>query len=243
MRIELTSEDLSIEAGDPAIGHKGGVVVSLDGLDGWYSAPDPIQEGELLPLSRGSTWPLRLSSGPRVVTVRLVAECSSSIDASRLCDDIGALFGKRLKLTVHDASGPRSAECYMSASPEVSLLSGGRHVEASIILTCPDPMKYGAESSVPLSGGAFSAVVGGNAPTFPSFRFEGPCTSFELSFDGRTVSWAGEGPVEIDLRDCAPSTGRVVSDDGFEIGPGRTVVSCSAHGATGATMTFRPAWR
>lgn len=241
MRVVISSPADEIVAGTASTGHPGPVYVTR--LDGWRGAPAPQGEPVALPVAGGAAWPVRVTTASRVVTVGLHALCATGLEAAQLCDRLAALAGQSLTLEVADEGGMRSAECLLSDSVDPVVGRGGRRVDADIILTCPDPLRYGPEQVVDGEGGAFSALVGGTAPTWPVFRFSGPVTSFSLSSGGHSVSWEGRGPVKLDTRDMVPSTGTLSADDGFSVGPGHVYVSYSATGATGATMTVRPAWR
>lgn len=243
MRVELSSPTSSIFAGVPRDGYVGQLYIGEDGIEGWYSMPAPQQAGEALPLPGGASWPVSLTPSARVVTLHLVAVAESSVALQEVLASIGALCYQPLTLTVIDASGPKSAECYMSDEASVSLQPQETAALVDVILTCPDPLRYGPEQTVSGSGGAFSAYVGGNAPTWPVFTFGGNVTAVTLSSGGSTVSWSGTGPVTIDMSDVSASTGSISSDDGFAIGPGNSYVSYQATGATSSSMAFRPAWR
>lgn len=241
MRVVISSPADAIVAGMACTGHPGPVYVTR--LDGWSGTPAPQGEPVALPVAGGAAWPVRITQSSRVVTVGIHARCATGLEAAQLCDRLAALAGQRLTLEVSDEGGTRSAGCLLSDAVSPVVGRGGSRVDADLVLTCPDPLRYGPEQVVEGEGGAFSALVGGTAPTWPVFRFSGPVTAFTLASGGHSVSWEGTGPVTLDTRDMVPSTGTLSADDGFAVGPGRAYVSYSATGATGATMTVRPAWR
>lgn len=243
MIARLSSPDDELVAGARNLGFGPRLHLVDGGVEGWFDPPAPLQEGADLPQAEGSTWPARLSSPARIVTLHLGAICASSVEAAQVADRIAGMFGKRLVLEVVDASGPRSSACYMSDAPGIAFTRYGRHLTADVVLTCPDPLRYGRALTVPLADGAFSGVLGGNAPSFPSFSLPSAAAAAEVSYSGHLVTWEGTGPLSLDLRDLEPSSGAVIEDDAFAIEPGAFVVSCSVEGASSGTMTVRPAWR
>lgn len=241
MRIEITCGGTTIAAATKRLGSKAGVYVASEGIDGWYGAPAPQQEGDALPAG-GSAWPASITPSARVVTVHLVADSASSEDAMRTLDIANGMFGKRVTLAVTDASGRRTVEGYLSDGPTATPIAMGRKLLLDLVITCPDPSRYGQWASADVTRGA-ALIVGGNAPTYPVLEIGEGVTAVTVDIGGHQVKWSGSGPAEIDFRDMRPTAGSVSVDDARPLEPGRNDVSVSRTGSGSVRMRWRPGWR
>ena len=241
MRVEISGGGSTIAAATKRLGSKAGVYVASDGIEGWYGAPAPQQEGEALPAG-GAAWPVSITPSARVVTVHLAADSASSEDAMRTLDIANGMLGKRVELAVTDASGRRTAEGYISDGPSATPIAMGRKLLLDLVITCPDPSRYGQWASADVTRGA-ALLVGGNAPTYPVLEIGEGVTAITVEISGHQVKWSGAGPATIDFRDMRPSSGSVSVDDARPLEPGRNDVSVSRTGQGSARMRWRSAWR
>jgi hypothetical protein len=67
---------------------------------------------------------------------------ASSIGTARFEDQLAALVGEWLQITIEDSAGVRTAEGFVSAIP-VNTRVNEWTVKFSLIVLCPDPLKYG----------------------------------------------------------------------------------------------------
>lgn len=241
MRVEISGGGSTIAAATKRLGSKAGVYVTSDGVEGWYGAPAPQQEGEALPAG-GAAWPVSITPSARVVTVHLAADSASSEDAMRTLDIANGMLGKRVELAVTDASGRRTAEGYISDGASATPIAMGRKLLLDLVITCPDPSRYGQWASADVTRGA-ALLVGGNAPTYPVLEIGEGVTAITVEIGGHQIKWSGAGPATIDFRDMRPSSGSVSVDDARPLEPGRNDVSVSRTGQGSARMRWRPAWR
>ena len=244
MRVTVASESDAItlvsEHGDSGDGW-----LLARGLDGWLGTPAPKQDAVGLPGLDGGAMPSLLTAQTRVVTVRAATRAASPVSLAALRSRLLAMACRPLTLTVEDAAGPRSAACYMSDDPEPDLWPSEDGMTWQMVLTCPDPRRYGPWASFPVSGGSATVENPGDAATLPRVVCAGPVTALTASWGGRSVTWegaAGDG-LDLDLSTMAPARGRVVVDDAFALPPGRSTVAVSATGATSVSVLARGCWR
>lgn len=241
MRVEITCDGKRIEAATRRLGTATSLFIEEAGIEGWHSAPAPQQEGEAVPAG-GAAWPPLITPSARVVTVHLASDSASALEAAQINDLLNGFFGKAVEIAVTDASGRRTAQGYLSDQPTVAFTAFQRKLIVDLIVTCPDPNRYGAWASYDVTHGA-TILQGGNAPSYPVVEASGACTALTVEIDGRTLKWSGTGPVSIDFRTGKASTGTVTVDDAAPLEPGRNSVEVSAAGAGSVTLRCRPAWR
>lgn len=250
MRVELTDGEhiLMLHGLRPTM--RGSLWLTGKGIEGWYGAKSAGEEPVSRPQSDGAYWPSRLTAGTRTVTIHAAAVCRSSIHLAQLMDRLDALACRDLTLAVEDEHGRRTSECYISDDLEPAILPGRGIATFDIVLTCPDPLKYGPVQSFPATAGTCVAVNNGNAPTWPRIKVTGPVKTLTVRLsdgdaDGLVV-WQGDEKdgLELDFRDMVPSSGTVTDDHAFPIPPGehRLTVETGNTGAT-AILLLRPAWR
>lgn len=241
MRLELACGDLSLDAGTSRFGDASQLRITSGGLDGWHSSPAPQQEGEALPAG-GAVRPTNLTPAARVLTAHLFADAASTVEAQRVADILNGMFGRDIDIAVTDASGRRTAMGYLSDEPTVQLVGQEQKLLVDLVITCPDPNRYGAWETRDVTNGG-SILQGGNAPSYPVIEATGECTALAVSINGHTLKWSGAGPVTIDLRDASATIGTVTVDDAAPLEPGRNNIEVSATGADSVIMRSRPAWR
>lgn len=250
MRVELTDGEHTLMLHELRPTMRGRLWLTGKGVEGWYGAKAAGEEPVSRPQSDGAYWPSRLTAGTRTVTIHAAAICHSSIDLAQLRDGLDMLACRALTLAVEDEHGRRTSECYISDDLEPTILPGHRAATFDIVLTCPDPLKYGPVQSFQASGSTCVVVNGGNAPTWPRIKVTGPVKTLTVRLsdadaDGLVV-WQGDAKdgLDLDFRDMIPSSGTVTDDRAFPIPPGthRLTVETGTTGAK-AVLTLRPAWR
>lgn len=245
MRVTLSSASDTLVLSGRRLGARGDGWVEEQGIDGWFGTPAVRQEPSEAPGIDGSLMPSRLTTAHRVVTVRAHLKDLSEVGIARMCDRLAAMACERLTLTVDGPDGPRSCACYLSDGPEPAVSPRDGRASVALVLTCPDPLKYGPEVPFRAVGGACDVENPGNAPVLPRVEADGPVTSLALSLGGREVRWSGSGGsgLRLDFADMAPSFGRVSVDDAFRVPPGASTVLVSSAGATAVRVYVRGGWR
>lgn len=221
------------------------LVFDKDGTSGWYDAPEVKESTTGRPQSDGDYWPSRLTMSKRVVTIRAHAvqhDPGSSVELGRFNDLLNQLTGQPLTLLVEDQSGIRSSRGFLSA--QTAWQSDLGYTSLTLIVTCPDPFKYGQVQSFAASKGSIQAVNEGTAPTWPTILVTGHVTRLSVAIDGHRTEWQGDTTnLTIDMRDMIPSAGGIVVDDPMPLRPGRTDVTVQADKGADVTLRMRPAWK
>ena len=227
------------------------VTLARNSTDGWYTAAEVRESPTDRPQADGAYWPSRMTLKPRVVTIRgrvVQHDGSSSLELALLNDRLNAMVGQRLTLQVEDALGRRQSDCYLSS--QMSWSSDLGVTDVTLIVTCPDPLKYGPEQSFQASSSTCLVVNGGNAPTWPRVRIGGPVKTLKIrpsaaGADGLVV-WQGDEKdgLDLDFRDMVPSRGTVTDDHAFPIPPGTQRLTVEAGNIDAkAVVLLRPAWK
>lgn len=227
--------------------------LDANGLSGWYDSLQPETELSDIPGRNGAYMPGEFHSSARTVTIRghrvryLHSDDSSDVDDAMFRERLNALALREVTLTVMDPIGVHHADAFVSASIETQLDLG--FMSFTIILSCPDPLKYGDPVSFPVSGGRVTVENLGNMPTYPIVTVQ---RAAGLSFisvtnsNGNEVAWEGDGTasnVTLDFRTLMPTVGRVTVDDVFTVGPGSDLIFVSADNGATSTVVVNPAWR
>lgn len=214
-------------------------------LSGWYETPEVRETPLDRPQEDGAYWPSRLTQKPRIVTIR--AHISQRKRSSRtqllsVNDRLNSLVGRRCTLMVQDELGCRSADGYLSS--QMSWETDLGFTELTLILSFPDPLKYGTQVAFTASGGAIRVRNDGNAPTWPSVAVSGHSTSLRLTLGDGEVRWQGDADgLALDFRDMIPDSGTVTVDRPFAIPPGESTVTVAVDSGASVSMTVKPAWR
>lgn len=213
-------------------------------VDGWFGTPS-VREKPLVVNGRdGDLFPATLTQGARTVTLSGAMRCESTIAAARLAAKVNSLVGQKLTVTCESAFPRQSVEGYLIDDPGVTLDPSELIVSFDLVVSCPDPLKYGEERVSVASGGKVVVRNEGNAPTWPRIEVTGQVTYVTVSNGAHSVSWSGnETALKLDFRDMIPSSGTVSVDDAFALEPGKTELSVTCN--SGATMRVfvRGAWR
>lgn len=227
--------------------------LDADSTDGWYDSLQPDVQAQRIPGGNGAYMPGSFTSGARTVTIRghrvryLHSDESSDVADGLFRDRLSGLALREVTLTVMDPVGVRHADGFVSASIETSLDMGV--MTFSIIITCPDPLKYGDPVPFHVNGGRVVVENRGNTSTMPSVTVERASGLSFLSVTdghGHEVAWEGDGSatgLTLDFRSLAVPVGRVTVDDVFAVEPGTSTVFVSADNGASIDVMVSPAWR
>lgn len=215
------------------------------GLSGWYGSPAPREKPVAGGGMDGDWRPSTLTQGARTVTLKARAMAETSVELARMLDRVSALACRDLTLLVEDESGTRGCSCYVSDVIDPLVYGSRILADFTLILTAPDPYRYGRLLTYRVSDGGVTVDNPGDLPAWPRLEARGHVTALRVHYGGSTVSWSGDvtGVLRLDLRDMLPSAGTVGSDDGFRLPPGRSVVSVAADAGVDVSVAVRPAWR
>lgn len=242
MRIELSTPSDTIVLLDDRIDTSGDAWIRQDGVKGLYGATKPREGGEQRPQQSGSYWPSRLTAESRTITLDCVASCESSIKAAMLIDRINALAYQPVSVIVKDATGRRTLSGWVADSPEQTMLLTLDAFTFSLIIYCPDPLRYGDTVAFETADNSINVSNYGNEASWPVVETDN-VSSFLMELGGQQVAWNGTAsPLKLDFRDMLPSQGTVMIDDAFLIPPGESKINVSYAGS-GLRMLVRPAWR
>lgn len=216
----------------------------LTALTGWHDAIGAREQAKDIPQQDGAYWPSRLTAAGRTITISAAADCASSIAFSQLQDRINALSCSQLTILVEDSHGRRTATGWIADNIAYAMLPSERRATFTLILYCPDPLKYGEPQTFTASYGSIAVVNKGTAPSWPRVRVDGRVRMLRLALDDGEVRWEGDADgLDLDFRDMIPSSGTVVKDLAFPIRPGVSNVLVSVSSGARVSMTVRPAWR
>ena len=225
------------EAGDRSL------ILKKDGIKGLYGTPATRESVLDRPQMDGAYWPSRLTQGARTVTLDAFAHGLSSIETMQLIDRLNNLLGRELTLLVEDAAGRRTLTGWLASDPEPLMLVTQRHFEFALIITCPDPYKYGEWLWQSTQSGLVLVDNTGTAPTWLQFRASSRITRLHAVWGDAEIEWEGDtASLTLDTRDMIPSAGLVTADWAMPIQPGVTQVTVDTD-CTALRVGFRPAWR
>lgn len=245
MRVRVTSPADTLTFHDMGFGQQGAGWLTDAGVTGWFGAVKPREEGVDIPQQDGCYMPARLTSAGRTVTVNGAVVARSSVEAAAWRDRINDLAGRRLTLTVEDASGERGAVCWLADDPEPSMWVRGDVFTFALVLYCPDPLKYGAETVFgPAGSGSLTVSNDGLAASWPRVRVDGRVSGLRLSCGDGVVEWRGDADgLDLDFRDMLPGAGAVSVNRPWRVPPGVSTVHVTVSQGARVSMMVRPAWR
>lgn len=244
MRFTVTSETTgrSIVLRDQRNENEIGVLLLEDGVSGWFGTPAPREDPISRLMSDGDYLPDMLTQGSRIVTLHGYAFFDTTIECAAFVDLVNSFLCQRVTVICDDAHGRRMVRGYISDDPSPELYSDEISLRFTLIITCPDPLKYGEPHRFTPSGGFVMVTNEGNVGTYPIVHVDGPVTRLMLALGQQQVNWTGEAEeLDIDFRDMQPSAGAVVLDNAFTIPPGRSALSVTSDGRV--TVTVKSAWR
>ena len=221
------------------------------GLEGWFEPAD-LQSVDVsaLPQQHGTFWPESLWQSSRKLTIRgwhyASPSESSSVSAAEFRDKLAALVGTVGTVTVEDSSGVRTVTGYFPVNPVIT------HTDTfltdfSLIMTCPDPLKYGPPAQYSGTGPIVVENSGtGDVPFTVSASQR--VTTLTVSCGGRTLEWTGNSlGLVLDTADGRPlspsgvEVGYLVQADPVRIPPGSQTVQVTAN--VPVTLTVRSGWK
>ena len=225
------------QAGDRSL------ILKKDGIKGLYGSPDVREKPLDRPQMDGAYWPSRLTQGARTITLDAFAHGLSSVETMRLIDRLNDLMGRELSILVEDSAGQRTLSGWLSADPEPLMLTTQRHFAFALVITCPDPYKYGAWLWQSTQSGRVLVDNTGTAPTWLQFRASSRITRLYAVWGDAEIEWEGDtNELLLDTRDMIPSAGLVTADWAMPVQPGVTQVTVDTD-CTALRVGFRPAWR
>jgi hypothetical protein len=220
----------------------------LTGVRGWFGSPEAREGVTKASGHDGDFWPVTMTQGARTSTLSGAILAGSTVGLARELDRLDALVGKRLAVTCEDAHGARMAEGFVSDDPDPEI-DGATEQTATfdLVITFPDPHRYGRWSTVTPYGGKARLPNEGNIPSYPRVHVasgddQTKFTYLAFSSGSQKVTWTGSAlSLDIDLADMVPSTGTVGINNAFAVPPGGCVASVSSDGDV--TIDVRDAWR
>lgn len=114
---------------------------SSGAMEGWWAPPPPRAESVDRPQADGAFAPAHLLVGARVLTLVLHHVGVSQADEQQARALIAALARGWLRVVVEEEGATYHVRAFSSAHPKVTHHSGQASTW-SLVLTCPDPLKY-----------------------------------------------------------------------------------------------------
>lgn len=241
----------TLKSGNDAIAFIGGGIGDTQGwtlcsVDGWFGSPDVRESPVGMSMEDGDYFPNTLSQGARVVTLSILYKGSSSVDVETAINRVNAMIGKHLELVAETADGSKTCECYISADPEPNTTTHAQAVSMDIILTCPDPRKYGIRASYDYKP-VLTIANNGNVDMYPIVNIQGTnenITEFRYTCKGKSLKWTGDArAITLDLKNMTASSGIFTEPVLVPIPAGSAMVEMSANTAVSGTVSVQPAWR
>lgn len=234
---------------------QGGMSLGLEqnGLDGWHEGVEPRYEAPAVPNGDGLYAPDVVHLSERIVTIRGFARAwqwgqGSSLDIANFDDLLASLVGEDIEVRVEDAAGVRTVEGFLSSIPFRERV-GEWAEKFSLIVSCPDPLKYGRVARFTPEGGVVTVNNPGTGSVWPRVVTTGRTRSLSLSFGGREVRWSGdaEGGLTLDFRTAIPlaadgtESGLLSYGQVFRIPPGSHDLTVSSNVPVVVEVT--PGWK
>lgn len=166
-----------------------------EGIENWdTTAPLKNTDSEPYPNTAGSIPPVNLTYGHRIPIVHfyyLSGPEGSSLATTQAKRNIRELTGQWITLYVHNEEGLLHVRGYVSITPTISPIDA-TSFEATIVVTCPDPIKYSAYEEYQLSGSNYLTwKSGGDYPTYPIIAINKSVTSVHITVNGSLFVWEG----------------------------------------------------
>lgn len=221
--------------------------VTDKGIDGWYGTTDPRASLQAIPQQRGAYWPSFVLPSHRVLTIHGEVWCRSSVEQVTARRRINDLAYRDLTICVEDSSGPLTVTGFISSDPDPTIHWTELHASFSLIVTAPDPTKYGPAVALPVESGVVTVENIGTADVWPTFTTEGHTTALSGTLGGHTFTWEGDAMgLTLDCAAGVPLSGGVVAgalldDDLFMIPPGQHTLTVASDAPV--TVTVRSGWK
>lgn len=244
MRITLSSDVDDIVLSNGVRQDRQEFWIVAGGIEGLYGATAVRETGTPIPQQDGDYWPSRLTHEGRTITLKIATYPSSSIAMAKAVRRVDDLSGRHLVMHVEDEFGYCSLGCYLTNDVSPTIIFSRDYTTFTLILYCPDPLKYGREA-------AYSPVLPwldventGLAASWPRVRVDGPVSLLRVRSDDGLVEWQGDADgLDLDFADMQPSSGRVTVGRPWRVRPGMSRYWVDMDGAGDMRMIVRPAWR
>lgn len=246
-RITLTTatDTMTLEGNRPwGMRDKRILMIRKDGIKGLYGTPLVRESATAHPQMSGSYWPSKLTQDARSISLDCYAKGLSSVETIQLIDRINALVGQDIAIVVEDAAGRRYLNGYLAADPEPLMGVRQDMFTFALVITCPDPYKYGDWVWAREAHGTVTLTNTGNAPTWSKVRVNDAMTHIAITYNNLTVEWTGDAPHgwSFDFRDALPSVGKLDQGQVFSIPPGSHTLQVDTD-SRDVNIGIRPAWR
>lgn len=221
----------------------------LTSMEGWDGTPAPREDSVDRIGLDGAHAPLRLTQGPRTITLGGAAGCASSVEAGILANRIAGLFGRELTVSRVDPLGVMFARGLLYDDPQPQWHADERVLAFSLVIHCDDPHKYGPPAYFPVVNGRAVVENPGTAPAWPVLHADNPGGLDEVRVSdgmGHEITWQGGdgiGSLVLDFASLAPAAGVVMRDSAIPIQPGSTLLYVTATAGSTLTVECSPAWR
>lgn len=151
-RVRLISQDTGAEItalADRLSDQGWGLASSTSGaLEGWWEAPAPRADSVDRPQADGAFAPAALLVKARTLTVVLHHDTSTPRLERETRENIAALSRGWIRVVVEEEGRTSYVVGYVSEQMKITHRSGTR-ATWSLVLTCPDPLKYEGEGDTP----------------------------------------------------------------------------------------------
>lgn len=256
MRATITSSTDTIVLGESWWdGSDGWFLNADDGLDAdWFGSAGPKALPDTsVPNADGAFWPSSISLKHRVFPIRgFFLAASSTLQAHVARDRVNALAAQALEICIEDGAGPRWVTGYLTDTTGTVTRFTEDQIDFTLLVTCPDPLKYGEWVEFQVAGGAATVEMNGSstAATQPLIITTGVTRNLlVVDYRGRTFEWAGmTNGLTVDMSEGIPldgsgqQVGRLLDAGRIEVPPGRSVMTVQTD-APSATVQARPGWK
>ena len=221
----------------------------LKSIKGWDSPPAADYKPQRRPTADGSYMPTagQLTTEGRTLELACWTVCESSIAQSNACDRIADLIGRILTIRVTDSAGTRQTSGWITDDPNGTRWRHEENLNFTLVIYCPDPLKYGPPIEYPASTGMITVRNHGPPPVYPILHVTGTPKTVSLTYDGHRITWTlpNTGPVDakLDLATMIPDTGTITMDDTFQVPPGTHLIRSTTTGNANTSLIIRNAWR
>lgn len=237
----------------PAPAGTWGLAGNGEGLDGWYDSADP-RMGEPVenPAADGAFWPEEIRMRARVLTVRgfysTFGSSASEITLGAARDVVSDFVGSPLRVTVSDEVGDRFVTGYVASRVVFERISDYAFY-FTLIIQCPDPVKYGPPMLVEVPAGAATVDIENNGRAFvsPVYQARSAIPSLLVEGGGARFEWSGASALlTLDLLEGVPRNsagtvvGTVVRGEAIRVPPGKSTLKVTASKA--GYLTLRAGW-
>ncbi|MFT9278666.1 MAG: hypothetical protein ABF532_09670 [Bifidobacterium sp.] len=243
-RITLRTDIDSIPLRDDYTWKHHAWAIKKDGIKGLLGTPGMKESTTSRPQQDGDYWPSRITQKPRSASLDCIIRGASSVEAAAARDRVNNLFGREITIIEETAAGRRYLTGMLASDPEPLMRWREQGFEFGLVITIPDPLKYGDPIVYTASNGLIRCENTGTAPTWPTLAVNGRCLALTVSLAWQKVVWQGDATsLAIDFRDVIPSSGKITYDDAFPIPPGTSAVAVQATAGAQVSLSVRPAWR